>query len=267
MGLKGKVSPLAVPKREMGKKDYCSKEFETMVVMGESTVAGGSWLARTEDRWADILARLINQCQENPVKYYNKGIGANVITPRSPGYEASANPSALERYKEDVIGVHPDQFTLCYGLNDMRAGMDVEDFREDMQTVIGDIKEACAPVIVLTTVYHMTAFRSYAPFDKGSVNRTRIYNEAIRQLACDNDCLLADVWEGEGLADWLIHPDGVHANVVGNLIIAHRVFEILAQNCSGLTSGAFARDANTDWTKGTTSARAEAGDQFIRSWE
>ena len=85
----------------MSKKDYCSKEFEKMVVMGESTVAGGGWLARMEDRWADVLAHLINQCQENPVKYYNKGIGANAISPRSPGYESSAKPSALERYKED----------------------------------------------------------------------------------------------------------------------------------------------------------------------
>ena len=251
----------------MSKKDYCSKDFETMVVMGESTVAGGGWLPSTEDRWADVLARLINQCQGNPVKYYNKGIGANSISPRSPGYEYSAKPSALERYKEDVIDLHPELFILCYGLNDMRAGMDVEDFREDMQTIIDDVKEACAPVVVLTTVYHMTAFRSYAPFDKGSVNRTRIYNEAIRQLTCDNDCLFADVWEGEGLSDWLIHPDGVHANKVGNLIIANRVFETIAQNCSGLTTAMFEQDANTNWTKGTTSARAEANDPFTRSWK
>jgi hypothetical protein len=91
-------------------------------------------------------------------------------------------------------------------------------------------------------------------------------NEVIRQLAEDNNCLLADVWEGEGLADWLIHPDGVHANVVGNIIIAHRVFEVLAQNCSGLTLYAHAQVENTDWTRHTTIARKEAGDPFMRSW-
>ena len=250
----------------MKKKDYCPHPFKRLVVIGESTVAGGSWLPRMENRWADVLARLINQCQEEPVGYHNKGIGANSISPRSPGYEASAKPSALERYHTDVIELSPDLFILCYGLNDMRADMNVEDFREDMQTIIGDVKDACNPVTALTTVYHMTAFRSYAPFDKGSIQKTRVYNEVIRQLAEDNDCLLADVWEGEGLADWLIHPDGVHANMVGNLIIAHRVFEVLAQHCSGLTLQAHARSENTDWTQHTTQARTEAGDSFTRSW-
>ena len=72
---------------------------------------------------------------------------------------------------------------------------------------------------VLTTVYHMTGYRSYPPYDRSSPAQTRVYNEVIRQLAEANDCLLADVWEAEGQADWLIHPDGVHANAVGNLVI------------------------------------------------
>jgi lysophospholipase L1-like esterase len=96
-------------------------------------------LPRIEDRWADVLASLINKCQQKPVEYHNKGIGANSISPRSPGYEASAKPSALERYQNDVIALKPDLFILCYGLNDMRAGMNVEDFREDMQTIIEDV--------------------------------------------------------------------------------------------------------------------------------
>ena len=115
-----------------------------MLVMGESTVKGGPWLDRTEDRFADVLATLIDACQAAPVAYHNKGIGANVISPRSPGYEQSAKPSALERYKTDVIDLNPDLFILCYGLNDMRAGMPVEDFAEDMQTIISDVTVACA---------------------------------------------------------------------------------------------------------------------------
>ena len=101
----------------------------------------------------------------------------------------------------------------------MRAGMNVEEFREDMQTILSDVIAACHPLTVLTTVYHMTGYRSYPPYDRSSPAQTRVYNEVIRQLAEANDCLLADVWEAEGQADWLIHPDGVHANAVGNLVI------------------------------------------------
>jgi lysophospholipase L1-like esterase len=251
----------------MADGDLWSREFRTLVVLGESTVQGGEWLERPEHRFADVLEGLIDAVQGRPVEYLNKGIGANVISPRSPGYADSAKPSALERYRDDVIANRPDLFVLCYGLNDMRAGMDLTAFREDMQTIIGEVQASCRPLTVLTTVYHMTAFRSWKPFDRGSPELTELYNVVIRQLAERNGCVLADVWAAEGRADWLIHPDGVHANRVGNLLIAHRVFEAIARHASGISGATFARDAGTKWTASTTEARARAGDPFRRSWE
>ena len=143
-----------------------------MVVLGESHVAG---MCATEERrrWVNVAAELIGEFQGAPVTLHNKGISANAISPRSPGYAASAKPSALERYREDVIALRPDLFVLSYGLNDMRAGMPPEQFREDMARIITDVKAACDPVIVLTTVYHMTAYDWYPPFDVGSVAATR----------------------------------------------------------------------------------------------
>jgi len=87
----------------MSKRDRWARPFERMVVMGESTVEGGPWLERPEERWADVLAGLIERCQRRPLTYFNRGIGANAISPRSPGYANSRKPSALERYREDVI--------------------------------------------------------------------------------------------------------------------------------------------------------------------
>ena len=55
---------------------------------------------------------------------------------------------------------------------------------------------------VLTTVYYMTGWKSYPPYDKGSVELTRRYNDCIRGLAAEFDCILADVWAAEGMADW-----------------------------------------------------------------
>jgi lysophospholipase L1-like esterase len=247
-------------------KDLKKEPFRRMVIMGESTVEGGGWLVQREGRFADILAGLISSCQEKPVEYINKGIGANAISPRSPGYEKSRKPSAMERYKADVIALNPDLFVLCYGLNDMRAGMPLQDFQEDLATIMRDVKAACSPMIVLTTVYYMTGWHSFAPYDKGSPALTRIYNACIRGLAEEYDCVLADVWGAEGEADWLIHPDGVHANRVGNLLIAHRIFEAIAQHASGLTNWTFAQDQNTTWTRNTTKARESSGDPFTKTW-
>jgi lysophospholipase L1-like esterase len=241
--------------RRMERKDYSAKPFKRMVILGESTVEGGGWVNNNSERYADILVELINSYQEEPMEYINQGIGASVISPKSPGYEASRKPSAIERYKEAVIAQTPDLFVLAYGLNDMRAGMDPDAFKEEMAKIIRDVKATCHPVIVLVNVYHMTAFNSYPPFDKGSLNDTNVYNGIIRELAEENDCLLADVWEAEGQADWLINPDGVHANALGNRLIANRIFEVLAQNCSGLSVKIQKRDADTKWVRDTTRIR------------
>jgi len=247
-------------------RDFKKDPFRRLVILGESTVEGGPWLQHNEDRFADVLVRLINACQNDPIDYFNKGIGANAISPRSPGYEKSRKPSALERYRKDVIGLDPDLFILCYGLNDMRAAMPLEDFQRDMATIIRDVQRACSPMTVLTTVYYMTGWHSFPPYDKGSVELTLEYNACIRGLAKDYDCVLADVWSAEGQADWLIHYDGVHANKVGNLAIAHRIFEAIAQHASGLTRQAFAQTRDTEWTRRTKQMRADVGDPFKKNW-
>lgn len=247
-------------------RDYHPQPFKRMVILGESTVEGGGWLLHSEDRYADVVARLINSCQDQPMEYINKGIGANAISPRSPGYEKSRKPSAMERYRKDVIDHNPDLFVFCYGLNDMRAGMPVADFRADAAKIIGDVRRACDPMIVLGTVYYMTGWKSWPPYDKGSVALTLKYNEAIASLAREFDCVLADLWSSEAGADWLIHPDGVHANRIGNLLIGHRLFEAIARHSSGLTNREFALSQDTKWTRSTTSARAKDGDPFRKTW-
>ena len=65
------------------------------------------------------------------------------------------------------------------------------------------------------------------------------YNRGIKRLAEKCDTLYADVFEAEGMAPWMIDPDGVHANNLGHRVIADRIFEVLAQNCSTLSRKAF----------------------------
>jgi lysophospholipase L1-like esterase len=220
--------------------DARSTPFTTLVALGESTVAGAC-ASEERFRWVNVVADLAAEFQGQPLTLHNKGIGANAVSPRSPGYERSAKPSALERYHDDVIALEPDLFILSYGLNDMRAGMHPEEFREDMQRIISDVAAACAPVTVLTTVYHMSAYDLYPPYDQGSPEAARVYNEVIKQLAEANACLLADIYEAEGGADWVVHSDTVHANDLGHRLIGHRVFEVIATNCSGVAAGVTAK--------------------------
>lgn len=107
----------------------------------------------------------------------------------------------------------------------------------------------------------------HEPLNRGSTAAILRYNAAIGRLAEENECLLADVWEAQGQADWLVHPDGVHANKVGNLVIAHRVFETIARHSSGLSYDTYQRDLQTPWSERLMNLRRDASDPFNRWWQ
>ena len=226
-----------------------------IIVLGESTVQGGGWLDRIEQRYPDILANLIQSCLDQKIEYYNAGLGASVIAPSSPGYKASQKPSAAERLDSEVIAKHPDILVIAYGLNDMRAGMDPQSFGVELRSLIDRVRRKCEPLTVLVNVYHMTAWKSYQPFDRGSREATIHYNSVIRDSADENGCLYADVWGAEGERDWMIHQDGVHANVLGNIVIANEIFKLIAQNLPGLAEDITRRHGETEWTRRTAAWR------------
>lgn len=209
------------------KRDYRATPFRKVVVLGESHVAA--------KRWVDVFASLLNRFQGPPeCEMINAGIGGNAISRRSPGFPGSAKPSAMERYEKDVIAHNPELVILSYGLNDMRAGMPPEDFREDLSRIVAAVKEAGNPVVVLTTVYNMSAYALFPPYDKGSPQAAEVFNLVIRQVAEEQDALVADIWAAEGEAPWVMAIDTVHANELGHTLIGHRVFETVAANCSGV---------------------------------
>lgn len=85
----------------------------------------------------------------------------------------------------------------------MRAGMPLDQFHENMATIIRGVNNTCDPVTVLTTVYYMAGYRGWPPINKGSIELTLKYNDCIRSLAAEFDCILADVWAAaECGVDW-----------------------------------------------------------------
>jgi lysophospholipase L1-like esterase len=224
--------------------------FTSLVVLGESTVVGGGWLAATGERWADILAGLIESAQERPLKYHNAGVGASVIAPSSPGYQASTKPSAAERLDDAVIAHRPDLVVIAYGLNDMRAGMPLDVFCVELENLVARLQKTPAPpLIVLANVYYMTTYQFYPPFDRGSFDACASYNTAIATLAATKGCVLADVHSSEAGADHVVHQDTVHANKLGNLLIAHAVFRAIALAAPGIADAVRHRDQETSWTR------------------
>ena len=223
--------------------------FRQLVVLGESTVQGGGWVASDKERYADILWRLVAEAQEQPLGYRNARLGASVISPTSPGYAASAKPSAAEQLDAEVLAAAPDLLVIAYGLNDMRAGMAVDDFRAELVKLLSRVQARLNPAIVLVNVYYMTAYDHFPPFDRGSPAAALAYNRMLAELARERGLIYADVHGGAVDCPHVLHLDTVHANKLGNLLIAHRVFEAIVRGCPGLAANMNRRDETTEWTR------------------
>ncbi len=226
------------------KRDWWDREFELLMTLGESITAGG-WSSCRERCWANQLARLINEFQRIPVQLVNQGIGANVISTKSPAYENSGKPAATERLEKHVLSytagsgnniLHPDLLIISYGLNDARGGTPIDLFCGEMESIIHRVRKKIQPLIVLLGPYYMHNFTLGAPtYGHGDLDVFSQYNDAIRAVAENSDCLFVDLLASYREADWLIHFDGCHANDLGHRIVANRIFEVLASNCSGLS--------------------------------
>lgn len=216
------------------KRDWWDKAFRMLVTLGESTTAGG-WASCRERAWAHQLARLINEFQRIPVQLVNVGIGGNVISKRSPAYEHSGKPAALERVDRHVLRHQPDLLVVSYGLNDARGGTPVDLFVVELRTLIDRVRERIHPLLVLVGPYYMTGFDKFGPhWNHANLKTFHQYNEAIGKVATAKGCLFVDLLATYGNANWLVHNDGVHANDLGHRLVANKIFEVLAANCSGL---------------------------------
>jgi len=216
------------------RRDWWSGEFTTLVTLGESTTAGG-WSSCRERSWPSQLARLLNEFQRFPAQLINVGIGANVVSTESPAYEHSGKPAASERLDKHVIAHSPDLLIVSYGLNDARGGTSIETFCRELEGIVRRVRESIQPLIVLLGPYYMTDFTLGGPtWSRADLGVFHQYNDAIKDVAAGSDCLFVDLLASYREADWLVHFDGCHANDLGHRIVANKIFEVLASNCSGL---------------------------------
>ena len=223
------------------KRDFRDKPFTRMVVIGDS-IAKGACATQKEYSWVYRLAELISQCQEKGIEMINAGIAGNLISNRSKAYnhQDAGKPSALERYRRDVIENKPDLIVISFGLNDVRCGTPVDVFIEDMGKMIDVIKKETQGIIVLVNMYFITGYKKHGEvWGYADIASTREYNSQIEQYAAENDLLYADVFSAQAQADWVVDADGVHPNNLGHLLIANKVFETIASNCSCLSIKAY----------------------------
>jgi lysophospholipase L1-like esterase len=164
------------------------------------------------------------------VRLVASGLAADGVTITVIGAGVSGNTSKDEqaRLDRDVIAKKPDWVTISCGVNDVwhgAGGVPLDGYKEKMTDIVSRCKAAGIKVMLLTST----------PIGEeiSNANNQKLvpYNDFLRQLAKDQDCLLADL--SADMQDALKkrtadpHPngnlltiDGVHMNPLGNCVMA-----------------------------------------------
>ena len=214
-------------------QDLRSAPVHRIVSLGESTTWGYS-VSEKSKCWVSQVNGMLEEFQGSRIEMINQGIGSNVLTAMCPSYEFSAKPSALERVDDELIAYNPDMVFLSYGLNDSRGGTPPAIFRGAYQELIDRIRRKIDPIIVVINTYYMheILYTQCEHWEESDYEVTDVFNLVIRQIADANKLILADIYSAEIGVDWFIDPDHCHPNDLGHRIIANRVFEAIARNCS-----------------------------------
>jgi len=213
--------------------------FRRVVVLGDS-IAYGMCAHRPENEWNQVVAALLRRFQLEELELLNRGLPAEVISPRAPGYEESAKPSLIERYRRHCIELQPDLVIIAEGLNDMRSGMAIQEYMADLEQIATDIRQETGALVVLVGIYHQIFGRgandpvALPAWTRWTPDVAVVYNQAVGRVAERCGALFVDAQAVMGGADWTLNPDCCHPNDLGHVLIGNAVFQVIATHCRGL---------------------------------
>lgn len=213
--------------------------FRRMVVLGDSN-SYGMCAREPGNEWNQVLANWLRHFQDEPLEVFNRGLPAGVISPRCPGYADSAKPSLMERYQRHCIDLDPDLVVVAQSLNDMRAGMPLQEYLADLGDIVSDIQARTAALVVMPGVYHQIHGRGvndpalYPTWSRWNDREAHTYNHAIGLLAAELGALYVDTRAVFAGADWALHSDCCHLNDLGQVLMGNAVFQVIATHCAGI---------------------------------
>jgi len=186
------------------------KDGESIAFMGDSITAAG---ASGHMGYVNIVVR---------------GLAANGVYVRSipAGIGGHKSNQMLARLDRDVLSKKPDWMTLSCGVNDVSHGANgvpLDAYRENITKIVERCQAAGVKVMILTS--------TMIGEDQPNANNQKLiaYNEFLRSLAKEKDCLLADLNADmqAAIADAgpdrkgnQLTSDGVHMNRAGNIMMA-----------------------------------------------
>ena len=149
---------------------------------------------------------------------------------------------------------------MSYGRNDARGATPLALFREGMERILAEVRREIQPLIVLLSPYYMSDFDRHGPhWNHATLEIFEEFGRTTEEIAAANECLYVDALAAAKGADWVVHYDTVHQNDVGHRLVAHRIFEVLAQNCSWIAKKTRAAEKTSPRWRDESVLRADYG--------
>ena len=215
--------------------------FKQMTTIAGALLLAGSLTAQiavnSNDKIAflgDSITAQGNSFQAGYVNLVMTGLKANGINAvKIPaGISGHKSDNMLARLGRDVLGKKPQIMLLSCGVNDVwhgKRGVGLPDYKKNITAIVDQAQAAGIKVCILTA----TMIRE----DPKNAANTQLaaYNDFLRALAKEKNCLLADLNADmqQALAAFkAAHPqakgnlltvDGVHMNPLGNVMMAKGV--------------------------------------------
>jgi lysophospholipase L1-like esterase len=209
----------------------------TVVYMGDSITEGQ--YVHHASRWTEIVTRrvrgaLSGRVDVDQLHFFNRGISGETTR------------QGLERFPRDVQVLEPDVMTLQFGLNDCncwdtdRGLPRVSElaYRANLMEMIARGRKFGARRIVLSTNHPTLRHRRLA-CGQSLEERRIVYNEIVRQVACDTGVILCDIEDsfrdldrGALAAMLLPEPDVLHLSQRGHQRYADCIYSLVLEGIS-----------------------------------
>jgi len=161
--------------------------------------------------WADRVAEVLSS-QVDDFAYANLAVRGKLIR------------QVIADQIEPALALKPDLITLCAGGNDViRPGTDPDEIGELFRDAVARLSSTGATLVVFTGID-----TDFTPVFRAIRGKVAIYNENVRAVAEEYDCIVADQWALKTVQDpRFFTDDRLHYNPLGHHEIARMVLRAL----------------------------------------
>jgi lysophospholipase L1-like esterase len=143
----------------------------------------------------------------------------------------AANTDPIEDAVQAFLqtGAEPSLVTIWVGANDIIDGVDPDDFGDELEEMLSELRDETPAFIAIANVPDLTELPRFVadPDDNVTLERVEAFNEVIESQADSFDLPVVDLFEEDVEDDLVSGVDGFHPNDAGHRRIADEFLQVI----------------------------------------